>query len=331
MASQEQVNLLKECMGTHEGMLKWNKWRKEHLNIYLNLSGVNLNSKSLDGMDLSRANLHGASLRWASLSVTKFQEADLSDVDFFRAELTFADLRNANLSRADLSGTNLAKARLTGANFNDARISVTIFGDVDISQVKGLDTVKHASPSTIGIDTIIRSKGSISESFLRGAGVPDNVIEYVHSLANTPIKYYTCFISYSSKDQKFAERLYADLQSKGVRCWFAPEDMKIGDKIRSRIDESIRLYDKLLLVLSERSVMSEWIEYEVEAALEKEQQGKSHVLFPIRLDKAVMESTTAWANHIRRTRHIGNFEYFEDHKEYKKVFDRLLFDLKTGE
>ena len=72
------------------------------------------------------------------------------------------------------------------------------------------------------------------------------------------------------EDQAFAERLYADLQSKGIRCWFAPEDMKIGDRMRDRIDQSIRLYDKLLLILSEQSVISEWVEDEVEAALEKQ-------------------------------------------------------------
>src|SRR5205807_3279483 len=38
---------------------------------------------------------------------------------------------------------------------------------------------------------------------------------------------------------------YADLQANNVRCWYAPEDLKIGDKFRVRIDESIRLYDKL--------------------------------------------------------------------------------------
>ena len=35
---------------------------------------------------------------------------------------------------------------------------------------------------------------------------------------------------------------HADLQSKGVRCWFASEDMKIGDCLRPRLDETIRLY-----------------------------------------------------------------------------------------
>ena len=32
------------------------------------------------------------------------------------------------------------------------------------------------------------------------------------------------------------EEIIDDLQAKDVRCWFAPEDMKIGDKIRPRLD-----------------------------------------------------------------------------------------------
>ena len=70
--------------------------------------------------------------------------------------------------------------------------------------------------------------------------------------------------------------------------------MKIGDKIRSRIDKSIRMHDRLLLVLSEHSVSSKWVEFEVEAAMDKEQEGKPPVLFPVRLDNTVMESTTDW-------------------------------------
>lgn len=150
----------------------------------------------------------------------------------------------------------------------------------------------------------------------------------MHSIVGKAIQYYTCFISYSSKDQAVAERLYADLQSKGVRCWFAPEDMKIGDKIRVRIDESIRFYDKLLLVLSEYSIGSDWVEYEVEAALAKEVKEEPTVLFPIRLDATIMESKTAWATHIQRTLHIGDFTTWKNHDDYQKALNRLLSDLK---
>jgi len=110
-----------------------------------------------------------------------------------------------------------------------------------------------------------------------------------------PIQYYSCFISYSSKDEMLARRLHADLQAKGVRCWFAPEDLKIGDRFHSRIDEAIHLQDKLLLLLSEHAIGSDWVEIEVRAALEKEQRQHRDVLFPIRLDSSVMETSQTWA------------------------------------
>jgi len=47
-----------------------------------------------------------------------------------------------------------------------------------LSAVKGLETVTHRGPSTIGPDTIYRSQGKIPEAFLRGAGVPDDFISY---------------------------------------------------------------------------------------------------------------------------------------------------------
>jgi hypothetical protein len=77
------------------------------------------------------------------------------------------------------------------------------------------------------------------------------VTEYLRSLQGEAIQFYACFISFSAKDQGFADRLHADLQNKGVRCWFAPQDLPIGAKTRPAIDEAIRRSDKLLLVLSE--------------------------------------------------------------------------------
>jgi len=169
------------------------------------------------------------------------------------------------------------------------------------------------------------------EVFLRNVGVPGPIIDMIPSLVGSlkPIDFYSCFISYSSKDQDFAERLHADLQAKGVRCWFAPEHMRTGDKIRYRVDESIRNYDKLVIVLSQYSVASLWVEHEVETALAKELEGKPNVIFPIRLDQAVMDSKEGWASHIRLTRHITDFTQWKDHDHYQKAFNRLLRDLKA--
>ena len=115
-----------------------------------------------------------------------------------------------------------------------------------------------------------------------------------------------------------------------MRCWLATEDLKIGDPFRDKIDEAIRLHDKLLVVLTETSVNSSWVQSEVESAFEKERRDPEErkVLFPIRLDGAVMDTNKAWAADIRRTRHIGDFTKWKDHDSYQKAFDRLLRDLK---
>lgn len=152
----------------------------------------------------------------------------------------------------------------------------------------------------------------------------------------TPGQYHSCFISYASQDQAFVERLYADLQRAGVPCWYAPEDLPIGGRIRQVIDASIHEYDKLLLVLSCYSVGSSWVEKEVETAFDTEakrkQQGRSDwvMLFPIRLDDTVMKTEEAWAADIRRMRKIGDFSQWKAEDIYQTRLQRLLRDLRKG-
>jgi hypothetical protein len=141
---------------------------------------------------------------------------------------------------------------------------------------------------------------------------------------------FSCFISYNSKDGEFARNLNDDLQNNGVRCWFAPEDVKIGDKFHGRIDDAIRVHDKLLIVLSENSVRSSWVEKGVEAAFEKERLCGCIVLFPIRVDDGIMNIDQVWAADIRRTRHIGDFSNRKDKESYQRAFERLLRDLKAA-
>ena len=143
-------------------------------------------------------------------------------------------------------------------------------------------------------------------------------------MTNNPLEYFTCFISYSSKDSKFAEQLNADLRKQGVRCWFAPEDMRIGDKFRETIDRTIIGYDKVLLIISRHSINSEWVEKEVETAFEEERKRKMIILFPIRVDQDVMNCDKAWAADIRRTRHIGDFTDWKDDAFYQNALNKLI-------
>jgi hypothetical protein len=347
MADKAQLKILRE------GVEEWNAWRKQNPETTPDLYGADLLGVDLVGADLSKASLKGAifngadlggaDLRGASLVGATFGGANLVRVYLDRADLNGADLAGADLGGASLVGANLVRTILGGAKlftadlrdaeFAESRMGYTTLADLDLGVAKGLETVKHDDPSIVGIETIYKSKGNIPEVFLRGAGVPEPFIANMRALvaAMEPIQFYSCFISYSTKDQKFADLLHSQLQSKGARVWLATEDLKIGDKFRARIDEAIRMYDKLLLVLSKDSVKSPWVETEVEAAFEKERKQKRTVLFPIRLDDAVMETDEAWAAEIRRTRQIGDFRKWKEHDEYQKALGRLMRDLGKAE
>lgn len=322
MENQEHVDLLRQ------GVRQWNEWRERTQQLHPDLGGADLSRADLRRADFSDTKFDFTSLREANLSEANLSETDLYNADLSGANLSRANLRRAYLGGADLSNADLTKANLseadlsgagfTGANLSGAEVGGTLFANVDLRKIKGLDTVQAFRPSSIGIDTIYRSRGQIPETFLRRVGIPETFLTNMRALVElmSPIDFYSCFISYSSKDETLARRLHADLQASGVRWWFAPEDLKIGTRLRQRIDEAIHLQDKLLLLLSKRSIASTWVETEVEAALEKEDRQQREVLFPVRLDDAVMQTTQAWAAKLRRDTNIGDFTNWTDPQAY---------------
>jgi len=350
MADEEQVKLLLQ------GVDGWNAWRERPDPREINLTEARLYGAKLGLVNLIRAKLGGANLSDADLSKSilvdaKLGRADLSGADLSEANLGGADLRGANLNGANLNSANLGGTDLVGADLNGANLRLTylgwanltgaalngtdlqdailletLFGNVDLSAVIGLETCRHTSASVVDFRTLQRS-GPLPLKFLRGVGLPDTLIDYLPSLLNRPIQMYSCFISYSSKDDDFAQRLHADLQNKSVRCWFAPHDLPIGAKIWDAIDAAIRVHDKVLLILSENSILSDWVEDEVNKAFAEERDKKRTVLFPVRIDDAVMDTSEPWARKLRDQRNIGDFTRWKTHDAYQKSLDRLLRDL----
>lgn len=146
---------------------------------------------------------------------------------------------------------------------------------------------------------------------------------------STVPEFYSVFISYSAKDKDFAERLRIDLSEKGVRSWLAPQDIKGGEAFRERIDDAIKLSDRILLVLSRNSVASSWVQHEVEKAFEKERAESRISLLPVCLDDSAMSTDTPWVADIRKLRHIVDFTNWTDPSKYQVAMERLTRDLKA--
>jgi uncharacterized protein YjbI with pentapeptide repeats len=174
------------------GVGVWNRWREENPEIEPDLMGLELYGTALRVADLTRedrmeVNLHEANFRTAklagaNLATVYLTGADLGFADLRRANLDGADLRGASLSGAHLSGANLSRTYLDGAELTGAIFGDTILGNVDLSGARGLAFARHYAKSSIGIDTFFRSQGRIPHIFLRGAGVPENLIEYMAAL-----------------------------------------------------------------------------------------------------------------------------------------------------
>jgi uncharacterized protein YjbI with pentapeptide repeats len=363
MANQEHLAILRQ------GVEQWKLWRGDHEVVRpdlheadlreadlgnanlawtilsgADLSGANLSRAHLGNANLSGANLSGAHLsraylRYADLSQAYLTEADLREADLRETNLSWANLREANLSSADLREADLRYADLTGVDLTGVDLNHTLFTTIDLRTVKGLDTVRHYGPSEIGIGTLYLSQGKIPEVFLRGCGVPDSLIEYLPSLlgAMQPIQFYSCFISYSSKDEDFARRLHQRMRAEHLRVWFAPEDIKGGEKLHEQIERAIQMHDRLLLILSEESIRSEWVQQELRRARRAELASGRRKLFPIRLldfealqDWECPDSRTGsdLAEEVRQY-FIPDFSDWKDHDAFERAFARLLRDLKA--
>ena len=339
----------------------WNAWRDEHPDLRIDLAkadlsgqdlqGINLQNARLDkarlvktnlsGSDLSGASLRrvnarkavlvGARLRGADLAMSNLLEADLAEADLYKADLREARLTGANLATAGLVRADLLGAQLHKANFTGALLSETVFADTTLNSVRGLDTCRHRGPSIMDLRTLQLS-GNLPLVFLQGCGLPERVISQLPSILDQTGQYYSCFIGYAGRDDAFANHLHAELQKYGVRCWYAPEDMKIGAKILDSLDQAIQLNDKVLLVLSASSLSSGWVEDEITKAFAAERKrGNSPVVIPIRIDDAVMHTDASWAVKLRDNRNIGDFSQWQDPMVFAEKVKRLLRDLEiTG-
>ena len=324
-----------------EGVPAWNEWRaslkvrtqvgetmKPELKKWIDFVEWNLESVDLSGADLYGVNLVGINLTDADLSAANLTEADLRDADLREANLTDADL-----GRAHLQGANLFRAKLSGTNLRQANLALTVLADLNLQRTLGLENCNHLGPSSLDYQTLSNS-GSLPLSFLRGCGLPDQLIDFLPSI-NQKIKFQSCFISYSTEDQSFADRLYTDLQNKGVRCWFAPHDVQGGKKLHEQIDAAIKVHDRLLLLLSEASTKSEWVKTEIAEARKREVHENRRMLFPLRLvDFQTLQQWKCFdgdtgkdsAREIREY-YVPDFSNWKNQDSYQKEFDRLICDL----
>jgi hypothetical protein len=96
------------------------------------------------------------------------------------------------------------------------------------------------------------------------------------------------FISHSSKDKPFVRKLAADLVANGIKVWLDEQRILVGESIPDRIAQGLAESDFFLVVVSQSSVNSAWVQKELNGALVREIERREVVVLPIKLDDATM-------------------------------------------
>ena len=341
MANQEQVALLMK------GAKAWNKWRKKNSGAVIDLGEALLNGVNLNEADLHGADLHEALFSGANLNKANLGSANLSGSWLNGADLSESLLSGTNFNRAELIGANLRKADLSNADLSDAILGDTIIAQIDLSQTHGLESVDHLAPSIIATDAIKLSKGEIPEVFLRGCGLSDWEVEsaklYKPGLSNQEIininykifdlracqsiQISPLFISYSHADTLFVEKLEPCLTKKGIRFWRDVHDATAG-RLEKQIDHAMRQNPTVILILSENSTCSDWVEHEARLARDLEKEFGRDVLCPIALDDSW--KSAKWPKRLMEQimeYNILDYSKWCDDKAFGQVFNKMLSGL----
>jgi hypothetical protein len=119
------------------------------------------------------------------------------------------------------------------------------------------------------------------------------------------------FLSHSSVDKPFVEKLAKDLGKIGINIWYDKWEIKVGDSITWKIENGIRENEFFCIVLSPESMNSEWVMSELGAAWSKQMTTKKIGVLPI----------------LYRDCNIPSFLVDRKYADFRKDYDKGLEEL----
>ena len=93
------------------------------------------------------------------------------------------------------------------------------------------------------------------------------------------------FLSHSSKDKAFTRKLASRLAEYDIEFWLDEAEINVGDSLMIRISSAIEETDFIAVVLSHESVSSNWVQVELQMAMNRELSDKQVRVLPILIEK----------------------------------------------
>jgi hypothetical protein len=134
----------------------------------------------------------------------------------------------------------------------------------------------------------------------------------------------------------FVDQLRDRLMSEGINVWLDRHDMVAGT-IQDQVWRAIQIRHVVILVLSEDSVKSDWVENELDMARQKEKDERRAVLCPIALDGAWKDKVGANDGPGDPSRQLWRtltqklvLDFSEKSEAFDVVFQKLVRGLKPN-
>jgi len=317
-----------------KGVVFWNTWRFGSSINNIDLSDIDLQGEFLIGIDF-----HGVDLSNANLRYTQLTGANLSGTKLNNTDLSYAHLREANLAGADLTNTILTGVHLSSTRFLNTRIrNCTGLEFIDYQYTSFVDygTLKYSDdlPKEFlyqgGLNDWEISVADLNNENLKPLELAAILKKIYKSHSSMSQKFYSCFISYSHDDKKFAHKLYDKLSTEGITCWLDNHQFLPGDDMLDKIHEGINSLDKVLLCCSKSSLNSYWVNTELDKALMKEQVlwedslNKTLALIPLNIDNYIFEWNSSRKSELMK-RYIEDLVNWEELSEkFDYAVNRLI-------
>ena len=261
----------------------------------------------------------------------KFVQGDFHDMYFEnciidRTGFNYVDLRYCNFINTILFDTSFV---------NCSMLENTIIKT---------ERLKYDSQASIDLQTIIKSENISFDILKHYFNINDPNIKTIVSKVATKVEFKKVFISFSFKDKKFVQRLYDQLTSKGIPCFFWMKDAPPGQPLEDIMTSGIKVHDKVLFIASKDSLKSNACQFELSEGRKKQAETWENTIFPIHIDdflfqvtknqiRPIEQANEYWANieEIKRVNSVDFSEFNKDRiniKKFKEAINKIVTALR---
>lgn len=126
------------------------------------------------------------------------------------------------------------------------------------------------------------------------------------------------FLSYSTKNSSFADRLANDLKNLNANIFYDKWSIKVGDSIVDKISEALSSHDILLVLLSTESVKSDWVKKEINTSLMGQLSSREIKILPVLIEKCEVPTL------------LKEIKYADFSANYRSGFEEIVLSLEDN-